>query len=101
VCAGRQTSAGKEPLVSLWMHTGACLVGSWGMQTVPDISVVVVTWNGRQYLEECLSAIEAQRGVRCETILVDNASTDGTADFVRSRFPAVRLIQLAENRGFA
>jgi GT2 family glycosyltransferase len=71
------------------------------MEAIPDVSVVVVTWNGRQYLEECLSAIEAQRGVRCETILVDNASTDGTADFVRSRFPAVRLIQLAENRGFA
>jgi GT2 family glycosyltransferase len=67
----------------------------------PDISLIVVTWNGRQYLEECLGAIDAQRDVRTETILVDNASTDGTVDFVRVRFPSVRIVELPENRGFA
>jgi GT2 family glycosyltransferase len=66
----------------------------------PDISIVIVTWNGRQYLEACLSAVAAQQGVDAETILVDNHSTDGTVDFVRARFPWVRLVILPENRGF-
>jgi GT2 family glycosyltransferase len=67
----------------------------------PDVSVVIVTWNGRQHLDACLASIEAQRGVATEAILVDNASTDGTSDYVRARFPWVRLVSLAENRGFA
>ena len=49
----------------------------------PDISVVIVTWNGRPYLQDCLRAIAAQEGVSAETVLVDNASTDGTAEYVR------------------
>jgi hypothetical protein len=68
---------------------------------VPDISIVIVSWNGRQHLEACLSAVAAQQGVDAETILVDNASVDGTADFVRERFPWVRIIALDSNRGFA
>lgn len=66
----------------------------------PDISVIVVTWNGRQYLEVCLNAVAAQTGVSVETIVVDNGSTDGTADYVRDRFPWVRLVALDRNRGF-
>jgi GT2 family glycosyltransferase len=64
-------------------------------------SIVIVSWNGRQYLEACLTAVAAQQDVLAETILVDNGSTDGTAPFVRERFPWVRLIELNENRGFA
>lgn len=67
----------------------------------PDVSVVIVTWNGRRYLDACLRAVEAQEGVRAETILVDNASTDGTVEFVRAHFPHVRVLALEENRGFA
>ena len=67
----------------------------------PLVSVVVVTWNGRQYLEACLNGVAAQVGVTTETILVDNASTDGTVAFVHDRFPWVRVIALPENRGFA
>jgi GT2 family glycosyltransferase len=69
--------------------------------TDPEVSVVIVTWNGRRYLDDCLSAVAAQDGVRCETILVDNASGDGTVDYVRKRFPSVRVVPLPENRGFA
>jgi hypothetical protein len=68
---------------------------------VPVVSVVVVTWNGREYLGDCLGALEAQQDVSAETILVDNASTDGTVEYVRERFPWVRLVALPENRGFA
>ncbi|OFW15064.1 MAG: hypothetical protein A3F70_14335 [Acidobacteria bacterium RIFCSPLOWO2_12_FULL_67_14] len=67
----------------------------------PDISVVVVTWNGRSFVEPCLEALASQRGVAFETILVDNASSDGTAELVRQKFPDVRLIVLPENLGFA
>jgi GT2 family glycosyltransferase len=66
-----------------------------------DISIIVTTWNGRQHLEGCLSAVAAQQGVDAETILVDNASSDGSSEFVRDRFPWVRVIALDRNRGFA
>jgi GT2 family glycosyltransferase len=72
-----------------------------GVISGPLVSVVVVTWNGRQYLEACLDGVAAQVGIRAETILVDNASTDGTVAFVRERFPWVRVVALPENRGFA
>lgn len=71
------------------------------MTPSPDVSIVIVSWNGRQYLDACLSAVAAQEGVNSETILVDNASSDGTVDHVRERFPWVRIVALSENRGFA
>jgi hypothetical protein len=67
----------------------------------PDISVIVVTWNGRQHLEACLLALAAQEGAHAEVILVDNASADGTLEYVRRRFPWVRLLALDRNLGFA
>ena len=69
--------------------------------TPVQASVVVVTWNGRERLSESLPAIVEQQNVRHEVILVDNGSTDGTAGWVRSAFPSVRVVELAENTGFA
>jgi GT2 family glycosyltransferase len=71
------------------------------MTPPPDVSVVIVSWNGRAYLDACLTAVAAQVGVNAETILVDNGSTDGTVAFVRERFPRVEVVALAENLGFA
>jgi GT2 family glycosyltransferase len=68
---------------------------------MPDTSVIVVNWNGRQHLQPCLDALAAQQGVDFETLVVDNGSTDGSADLVRARFPSVRVVALADNRGFA
>jgi GT2 family glycosyltransferase len=67
----------------------------------PDISVIIVTWNGRRYLDACLEAVAAQEDVAAETIVVDNASSDGTAAYLRERYQWVRVVALAENRGFA
>ena len=67
----------------------------------PEVSIIIVSWNGRHHLERCLNAVQAQRGVAAETILVDNGSTDGTAGYVREQFPWVRLVELAANAGFA
>ena len=67
----------------------------------PEVSVVIVTWNGRRFLDACLMAVSRQERVDAETILVDNGSTDGTVEHVRGRHPWVRVVALQENRGFA
>jgi GT2 family glycosyltransferase len=70
---------------------------------LPFVSVVVVNYNGKAYLEDCLRALRAQTypADRREVILVDNGSADGSAAFVRERFPEVRVLELTSNRGFA
>ncbi len=60
---------------------------------VPDVAVVVVTYDALPWLERCLESV---RGV--PTVVVDNGSRDGTPAFVRARFPEVRLLE-TENRG--
>jgi N-acetylglucosaminyl-diphospho-decaprenol L-rhamnosyltransferase len=60
---------------------------------VADVSVVVVTWNALPWLEQCLESVRGR-----EVVVVDHGSTDGTVDFVRERFPEVRLIE-QENKG--
>jgi len=67
----------------------------------PAVSVIILTWNGRAYLKGCLESLAGQTFRDFETILVDNGSRDGTADYVRSEFPWVRLLELPENVGFA
>ena len=67
----------------------------------PEVSIVIVSWNGRQHLETCLAGVAAQAGVATETIVVDNGSTDGTAGVLRATYPWVRVVELPENRGFA
>ncbi len=71
------------------------------MTSAPDVSIVIVSWNGREHLDGCLTGVAAQQGVVAETILVDNGSTDGTVEHVRTRYPWVRLVPLTGNRGFA
>ena len=62
---------------------------------------VVVTYNRRPLLLEALAAVHAQSRAPDAVIVVDNASTDGTAAAVRSRYPSVRLAELARNTGGA
>ena len=67
----------------------------------PEVSAIVVTWNGRTFLQRSLPALLAQEGVRLDAILIDNCSTDGTAAWVARAYPAVRVKVLETNRGFA
>lgn len=68
----------------------------------PDLSVVIVTYNVRAFLEQALRSVErAGAGLAVETFVVDNASVDGSVEMVRARFPDVRLIANEENAGFA
>src|SRR2546426_5115730 len=64
-------------------------------------SVIVITFNGRHHLEACFSSLGKQSVDAYETILIDNASQDGSADFVRRNFPRVRVIESKTNLGFA
>ncbi len=67
-----------------------------------DISVVIVAWNAKRYLELCLESLEKAPPRRSmEALVVDNASADGTAEMVEARFPWVKLIKSPENLGFA
>jgi GT2 family glycosyltransferase len=68
----------------------------------PTISVVIVSWNARDYLMQCLASLSAEEcRYPLEIIVVDNASSDGSADAVATRYPDVRLIRKTENLGFA
>ena len=66
-----------------------------------DLSIVIVNWNTRELLRDCLRAVAVTTGVTCEVIVVDNGSTDGSAAVVATEFPTVHLIANATNRGFA
>ena len=63
--------------------------------------MVVVNWNGRDLLEPCLSSLSKQVYSNREVILVDNASDDGSVEFVRSVFPWVKIVESSENLGYA
>jgi len=65
------------------------------------VSVIILNWNGKHHLERCLSSVLEQTYSNFEVILVDNGSTDGSVEFVRGRFPEVRIIWNEENLGFA
>lgn len=68
----------------------------------PDLSIIIINWNTRDLLANCLDSI-AQTGddLAVEIIIVDNASDDGSQAMVRQRYPHVRLIANRENTGFA
>src|SRR5262245_40663961 len=87
-------------------------------ETEPDLSIVIVNWNTRDLLAQCLESVVAtphlqipdsvnQSGIlhlppfTLEVWVVDNCSTDGSAQMVQARFPWVRLVENQENIGFA
>lgn len=71
------------------------------MPARPPASVIIVVFNGRQYLDDCLSSVISQLQPHDEIILVDNNSTDGSPDFVAHHFPQVNLVRQPQNGGFA
>ena len=70
--------------------------------SLKSLSIIVVSWNAKRYLAECLDSIIRETGdLDAEIIIVDNASTDGSPEFVEEKFPMVRLMRNRENLGFA
>ncbi len=66
-----------------------------------DLGIVIVNYNTRDRLRDCLQSLEANRGVSFITYVVDNGSTDESVAMVRAEFPRVRLIASAVNGGYA
>lgn len=64
------------------------------------LSIVIVNFNGMRFLDECIASIQQQVTFDHEVIIVDNASTDGSADFIAVTFPHVKLIRNPVNTGF-
>lgn len=95
--AGGATGAAPAPPSSLASATESSCRGGGGR---PPVDVVVVSWNARDYLPECLEAL-ARSTLRPGVVVVDNASADGTADWVRTHHPDVTLMALDRNVGYA
>ena len=66
----------------------------------PSASIVITTRNRREELARALRSAVAQVGVECEVLVIDDASTDGTAEMVRAEFPTVRLEQREQAGGY-
>ena len=65
------------------------------------ISVVILNYNGMRFLDHCLASVRDQTYADLEVIIVDNASTDGSAEYAKSRYPWAKVIRNEENLGFA
>ena len=70
-----------------------------------DLSIIIVNWNTQALLADCLAAVDltvrSSDQLSAEVLVVDNASIDDSISIVKSQFPWVRLIENAENAGFA
>ena len=67
----------------------------------PVVSIIIVNWNGRTYLPDCLDSLAGQSFRDFEVVLVDNGSVDESVSFVKDNYPWVKLVPLNENTGFS
>ncbi|NUO09141.1 MAG: glycosyltransferase family 2 protein [Candidatus Brocadia sp.] len=67
----------------------------------PLVSIVIVNYNGKHFLADCLNSIKKYATLPHEVIIVDNASTDGSCEYLQKYFPNVNLISSTKNLGFA
>jgi len=77
------------------------LKSTMGTHRKPLVSIVVVTHEHKEYIDACITSLFSQRSVSFEVVLVDNASYDGTAAYVRKHFPNVKVIAQNKRYGFA
>lgn len=73
----------------------------WRLVDAELAAIVVVNWNGHQYLEACLTAVLDQRFTDVRVVVVDNGSSDGSVEWMADHFPQVQVIPLSHNIGFA
>jgi len=70
------------------------------MSSVPKVAVVILNWNGVSYLRQFLPSVLSSTWPNLDIIIGDNASTDGSVEFLEKNFPSVRIIQNDKNYGF-
>ena len=71
------------------------------MNRSPKVAIVILNWNGRNYLEKFLPSVLATSYNNFEVIVSDNGSSDDSVSFLNKTYPAIKLIQFLENYGFA
>ncbi|MCR5268575.1 MAG: glycosyltransferase family 2 protein [Lachnospiraceae bacterium] len=65
------------------------------------VTVIIPNYNGDAYIENCLKSLTEQTFKDMEILIVDNASTDNSADFIAEHYPEIELVRLSENFGFS
>jgi len=71
------------------------------MSAKPRVFVIILNWNGKDYLNDCLPTISNQTYPNYKVVLVDNGSTDDSVEFVKKNYPHVAIIELDRNYGFS
>jgi GT2 family glycosyltransferase len=71
------------------------------LNQLPGVAIVILNWNGRKFLEQFLPSVLSSTYPNKKIIVADNFSTDDSIDFLEKKFPAVQVIRLAQNWGFA
>ena len=71
------------------------------MNDLPKVAIVILNWNGKNYLEKFLPSVLATAYANMEVIVADNGSTDDSINFLTTTYPNIQLIRLDKNYGFA
>jgi GT2 family glycosyltransferase len=71
------------------------------LNSTPKVSIVILNWNGRNYLEQFLPSVLLTSYTNFDVIVADNGSTDESISFLETNYPGIRLIRFTENYGFA
>lgn len=69
------------------------------MKNYPKVSIIIVNWNGKKYLRNCLTSVFNQTYPNYEVMLVDNGSTDDSVEYTKKNFPITKIIQNKKNIG--
>jgi len=67
---------------------------------LPLVSIVIPNWNGKKYLKDCITSLRNQTHNNLEIIVVDNASEDGSIEYLQTNFPDTKVIKHSSNLGF-
>ena len=59
-----------------------------------QVTVIIPNWNGMKFLQSCLKSLSVQTFSDFKTVVIDNASTDGSQDFIRDNFPEVEIVKM-------
>ena len=71
------------------------------VNTNPKVFAITLNWNGKKWLNDCLSSVLAMDYPNFEVVAVDNGSTDGSVDFIREKFHEVQVVETGRNLGYA
>jgi GT2 family glycosyltransferase len=83
-------------------YTAACYdCTSWEGKTLKLVSINIVNWNGLNFLGKCIESIKLQTYKNIEINIIDNNSSDGSVDFLITKYPEVKLVKNAQNEGFS